>query len=272
MLPHDADTLRINFTLKILGKLEEPVGCNNPDFANKLKELIKAYNKTYKFEELAARYANNIASGRFLWNNRVGAESIKILVKHKNGDLEFNGYNYKLNQFEILPLSEDNLNRLISIIQNGLSGNTFEYLEIFAYAKLGFGQRVWPSQEMILNIPKGEKSKILFQLNNCAGIHSEKIGNALRTIDTWYKESDNDPIAVEPFGSVPTKGDAFRKSRIDFYTLLENWIKQKDITADEQHYIVAVLIRGGVFGEKDSTKNVESGGNSQESPDGEDQE
>lgn len=35
-LPHDSDTLRIDFTLKILGQLEEPTACNSPYFEENL--------------------------------------------------------------------------------------------------------------------------------------------------------------------------------------------------------------------------------------------
>ena len=89
----------------------------------------------------------------------------------------------------------------------------------------------------------------------CAGIHSEKIGNAIRTIDNWYTieniESVKAPIAVEPYGSVPNRGQAYRISKTDFYTLLINWLENEDISEDDQHFVVANLIRGGVFGGND---------------------
>ena len=87
-----------------------------------------------------------------------------------------------------------------------------------------------------------------------AGLHSQKIGNALRTIDTWYPEADQfGPISVEPFGSVTHCGTAYRqpKDKLDFYTLLDNWVlKGKVPEVEQQHYVMAVLVRGGVFGEK----------------------
>lgn len=251
-LPHDTDTLRLNFTLKVMGQLEEPASCNEPQFEDSLKAAVKKYRNDYQFKELAIRYANNIANGRFLWSNRVGAELITIQVKHGNQVWKFNGYEYELNHFTT-PAEGSDLDQLIKVIQEGLQGDRFEYLEIIVFAKLGFGQRVWPSQEMVLNIPKGEKSKILFQLNGCAAMHSEKIGNAVRTIDTWYSVSEDvRPIAIEPYGSVTSRGEAHRASRNDFYTLLGKWISNSaEVAEGEQHYIIATLIRGGVFGGKD---------------------
>jgi CRISPR-associated protein Csy3 len=249
-LPHDADTLRVKFTLKILGRLEEPTACNTPEFEEKVVVIVKAYHAEHQFKELATRYANNIVNGRFLWRNRVGAESVSIKVKHGEQSWLFNAYDYKLNEFSPSP-DDSNLPfaQLVTAIQNGLQGDGFEYLEITAFSKLGFGQHVFPSQEMVLNIPKGEKSKILFKLNDCAAMHSEKIGNALRTIDTWYTEDTiTRAIAVEPYGSVTSRGEAHRIAKNDFYTLFQKWLKDGDIPAEQQHYVIATLIRGGVFG------------------------
>lgn len=248
-LPHDADTLRVKFTLKILGRLEEPTACNTPAFEEKVIQIVEAYRTEHQFKELAARYVNNIVNGRFLWRNRVGAESVSIKVKHGEQNWSFNAYDYKLDKFTIPDDGNHPFAQLVSVFQKGLQGDGFEYLEITAFSKLGFGQHVFPSQEMVLNIPKGEKSKILFKLNDCAAMHSEKIGNALRTIDTWYTEDINTrAIAVEPYGSVTSRGEAHRIAKNDFYTLFLKWLKDGEIPVEQQHYVIASLIRGGVFG------------------------
>lgn len=252
-LPHDADTLRLSFSLKIMGQLDQPTACDDRGFKKKIVKAIASYRDNHQFSELAKRYANNIANGRFLWRNRCGAESVEIHVKHAEQVWNFDAYDNDLNQFT--PPSEgSDLGKLTTVIRNGLSGDKFEYLEVTAYAKIGVGQRVWPSQEMVLNIPKGEKSRILFKLGDCAAMHSEKIGNALRTIDTWYgaKVDNIRPIAVEPYGSVTSRGEAHRKTNNDFYTLLGKWLENsEDVPEEQQHFIIATLIRGGVFGGKD---------------------
>jgi CRISPR-associated protein Csy3 len=253
VLPHDADTLRVRFSLKIMGNLDQPTACDSPDFERKLVAAIDSYRGNHQFSKLAERYATNIVNGRFLWRNRCGAESIEIHVKYRDQVWKFNSYDYELNKFT-LPSDVNDFDKLTTVIRNGLSGEKFEYLEITAYAKVGVGQRVWPSQEMVLNIPKGEKTRILFNLNDCAAMHSEKIGNALRTIDTWYDaEVDGlQPIAVEPYGSVTSRGEAHRKKNNDFYTLLDKWLNNaEEVPEEQQHFIIAMLIRGGVFGGKD---------------------
>lgn len=251
-LPHDADTLRVKFTLKILGHLEEPTACNTPAFEEKVIEIVTAYRANHRFKELATRYANNIVNGRFLWRNRVGAESVSIKVKHGEQSWLFNAYDYKLDKFTSPDDGTHPFAQLATVIQNGLQGDGFEYLEITAFSKLGFGQHVFPSQEMVLGIPKGEKTKILFKLNDCAAMHSEKIGNALRTIDTWFSDDVSaKAIAVEPYGSVTSRGEAHRIAKNDFYTLFHKWLKDGEIPTEQQHYVIATLIRGGVFGGND---------------------
>jgi CRISPR-associated protein Csy3 len=134
-------------------------------------------------------------------------------------------------------------------------------LSIDAYAQLGKGQRIWPSQEMVLNSPKGEKSRHLFALKvngkDVSAMHCEKIGNALRTIDDWYpKFSETQlPIAIEAYGSVTQRGVAYRSSTNDFKSLLLKWLNadnNESIAEEERHFVVAMLIRGGVFGEGES--------------------
>ena len=58
-------------------------------------------------------------------------------------------------------------------------------------------------------------------------------------------------LTAAPYGAVTTLGTAFRqpKQKSDFYSLFDNWIlKDKEPSPEQQHYIMAVLIRGGVFG------------------------
>lgn len=262
MLPNDADTLRVRFTLKILGGAGNPSACNNSDYQQLLKNTVQEYVDNNGFSALAERYAYNIANARFLWRNRMGAEQIVVQVNHLvNGAVqshwEFEGFDFSLRNFEQPNNAQADFKALTRVIDEGLSGKTFSLLEIIVYARMGDGQEVYPSQELILDKgdKKGQKSKTLYQVNKVAGMHSQKIGNALRTIDTWYDDMDGiGPIAIEPYGSVTSQGKAYRqpKQKIDFYNLLDNWVL-KGKTPDEgnQHYVMATLIRGGVFGEKD---------------------
>lgn len=261
-LPSAADTLRVRFTLRVLGGAGTPSACNNAEYQAKLHGTVQQYATEIGFAELARRYAGNLANGRFLWRNRMGAEQIEVQVRQlTQGETTriwvFDALDFSLRHFDS---DAADLTTLADVIARGLAGQAYALLEVVAFARMGDGQEVYPSQELILDRgdKKGQKSKTLYTVGETAAIHSQKIGNALRTIDTWYPEGEANahigPIAVEPYGSVTSQGKAYRqpKQKADFYNLLDNWVlKDKPPAIGDQHYVMATLIRGGVFGEKD---------------------
>ncbi|MDU4002790.1 type I-F CRISPR-associated protein Csy3 [Pluralibacter gergoviae] len=249
-LPADADTLKVVFTLRVFGDLATPSVCNDMAYQDALQAVIGKYVQETGFSELALRYAANLANGRFLWRNRIGAEAVQITVTAGENDWHFDGYSYSLRDFS---QRDAQLKALAEVIERGLAGESWVMLTVEAQVKLGAGQEVFPSQELVLD-SNSKKSRVLYQVAGVAGIHSQKIGNALRTIDTWHPKADElGAIAVEPYGSVTSRGVACRqpKEKLDFYTLLDNWVtKGVAPEPDQQHFVMAVLIRGGVFGEK----------------------
>lgn len=257
-LPHDADTLKVGFTLRVLAGVGEPSACNKADYRAKLLDTVASYREAHGFGELACRYAANLANGRFLWRNRVGAEQVEVHVTQLQDGQAVQGWTFDALALGLRKLpTGGNIAELGSLIADGLSGRQHVLLQITAYVRVGAGQEVFPSQELILDRGRGDKSKTLYFVQQreqrIAAIHSQKIGNALRTIDTWYDgAADNGPIAIEPYGSVTTQGRAYRQPRQkqDFYTLLDNWVL-KDVAPapEQQHFVIATLIRGGVFGE-----------------------
>jgi CRISPR-associated protein Csy3 len=138
------------------------------------------------------------------------------------------------------------------------SDDDFLMLEVTAYAKVGKAQEVYPSEELVLDKGQGKKSKILYAVDGVSAMHSQKIGNALRSIDTWYPEfgteSGNGAIAIEPYGAVTNMGKAFRtpKEKKDFYTFFDKFAQGEKLeNIEDEHYVMAVLVRGGVFGQSD---------------------
>ena len=247
-LPLAHDTLKVSFSMRVVGNLGVPFGCNSPDFSKAIQSKTNDFKQNESLNLLSFRYAYNLANGRFLWRNRVGAESITIKIKADDDVFIFNAYDFSLGDFE-KPNDNAELNQLAEKIAKGLKGDaqSFVLIEVDAYVKLGHQQHVFPSQEMNM----GEKGKTLFQLEGCAAIHNVKIGNAIRTIDTWYEryEEQGQPIAIEPFGAVTQIGDAFRKNKKegDLYSLMIDWVNNGDLTPEQQAYVVGNLVRGGVF-------------------------
>lgn len=256
-LPMDCDTLKLEYTIKVLGGVERPSACNNASFAEKYRGVAKKYIEKTGFHELAQRYAANIANGRSLWRNRLGAEKIEVIVQEiveekAQKTWTFNAYDFSLRNFDNM----DGVSELADAIADALSGKrAYLLLKVQIFASIGEGQEVYPSEEMVFDKGKGEKSKILYQVGGIAAMHSQKIGNAIRTIDTWYPEfttANVGPIAVEPYGAVTTLGRAFRnpKEKVDFYTLFDKYATGEALDDEEkEHYVMAVLVRGGVFGQ-----------------------
>lgn len=258
-LPADVDTLKVSFTLRVLPDTGKPSACNSPEYEAKLRKIVGEYVEENQFTELAHRYAYNLANGRFLWRNRISAEQIQVVIEQVS-----RGQAAQTWKFDALELSlrhfdggkqQENLKAVGALIAKGLLGTEHVLLQITAFVRVGNGQEVFPSQELILDkgASDNKKSKKLYDVDGVAAIHSQKIGNALRSIDNWYEgANDGGPIAVEPYGSVTTLGKAWRqpKQKQDFYSLLDNWIlKDQKPVVDQQHYVIATLIRGGVFGD-----------------------
>lgn len=257
-LGSDQDTLKLTFTLKILSGVEKPSACNSAEFNASYAKSAKAYIDSEGFRDLALRYAANIANGRFLWRNRVGTEKIEVAVKVLNQcDRSAWLFDAKAVSTRYFDNPDPQIAELAGKIADALSGKTeFLLLEVNAYAQVGLAQDVYPSEELVLDkgSSKSKKSKILYEIDGIAGMHSQKIGNALRTIDTWYPgydEAQIGPIAIEPYGAVTNLGKAYRtpKDKADFYTLFDRFARGEKLAENDEHYVMAVLVRGGVFGE-----------------------
>lgn len=260
-LAPEHDTLNLQFTVKVLGGITEPSACNNALFKQSYRAAAASYIEKEGFTELARRYATNLANARFLWRNRVGAENIEVQVRARNSTVDqswvFDATQFGTKHFDG---NDSQIDALASYIARALaSENDFLLLDINCFAQVGRAQEVYPSEELVLDKGKGEKSKILYHVNGLAAMHSQKLGNALRTIDTWYPEfSDPEtsagPIAIEPYGAVTNLGKAYRTptAKQDFYSFFDVWARGEKLSRKEdEHYVMAVLVRGGVFGESD---------------------
>ena len=257
-LPAEADTLKVQFTLRVLGGAGTPSACNSAAYQAKLLATVEGYKQQQGFGELARRYAANLANGRFLWRNRAGAEQVEVTVEQMHNGQAAHTWSFDalaLNTRAIGAINTEakGLDVLGQAMAAGLTGSQHVLLRITAFVRQGAGQEVFPSQELILDKDSAGKSKTLYHVDGVAAIHSQKIGNAIRTIDTWYEGAEElGPIAVEPYGSVTTQGKAYRqpKQKLDFYTLLDNWLLKDQVPpVEQQHFVMAVLIRGGVFGD-----------------------
>ena len=162
-LPSDADTLKVQFTLRVLSGTGDPSACNDSGYRKKLMATIEGYAQQHGFFELAGRYAANLANGRFLWRNRIGAEQVEVRVAHvQDGkaaiEWSFDALQHSLRELSAPAADEAALASLAELITDGLAGDAHVLLQVTAFVRLGAGQEVFPSQELILDRGRGDKS------------------------------------------------------------------------------------------------------------------
>lgn len=247
------------------------------DFRAGFKDFVAKAKESDGIHEVARRYVRNIVNGRWLWRNRSVAEHIVVKVsetiEHDQSQTaksykliaEFNALDYSLKSFDDVS---ENEKKIANILVKGMQGDVSTGLHIEAIIDFGMGGvEVFPSQNYLEDKPKGF-SRSLYQLNPIrperqakdnqflgqAAIRDQKIGNALRTIDTWYDkflENDSKPIPIEPNGASLDAQDFFRvdkKIKDSAFDILKE-IRNLDPNSDKGMFLIACLIRGGVYSE-----------------------
>jgi CRISPR-associated protein Csy3 len=218
-------------------------------------------------KEVVRRYVRNIINGRWLWRNRIIAENITIQANVQNDPevFSFDALSYNLKSFDQASEQEQ---KLADTLLKGLTGeSTSAAIHIEAIIDFGMASiEVFPSQNYLEDKPKGF-ARSLYQLTpkkpdpkvfenqylGQAALRDQKIGNALRTIDTWYplfKENDEKPIAVEPNGA-NLEGQIFYRvgnDKVSAFDILKE-IDELDPNSDKGMFLIACLIRGGVYSE-----------------------
>lgn len=232
--------------------------------------------------EVSMRTARNILNGRWLWRNRSLGQSISITVTSNESTLIDNcdALSIPLNNFDNYTSDEQMLGGRICSM---LKGQNEGALSIEAKINLGFkgSVEVFPSQNYLSKKPDGF-ARPLYKLGIAdklkkytkgsdlqdfedirvmgqAAMRDQKIGNALRTIDTWYPDAKDQgyrPIPVEPEGANLESNSFFRKhsgSKCDSAFAYLSKMSALDPNSEQGMFLIASFMRGGVFGE--STKN-----------------
>lgn len=243
-LDHEHNTIRMDFGVKVIPVKNCISSCYSMEYQTELLNFIQDYDYT----TIAARYINNIVNGKFWWRNRFGASAIEVVIGCNGKKYIFDALAFNQNEFYT---DNEEINEIAAKMADAFSGriNVFD-IRVISFLKAGYGAEVFPSQEMKMDV----KEKLLFKVGDSAGMHSQKIGNAIRAIDTWYPEYENYgmPIAIEPYGVCKNIGKAFRMRNNSFFSILDSAIiKDKKISEEEMHYVMACIIRGGVFGIKE---------------------
>nr|WP_301289241.1 type I-F CRISPR-associated protein Csy3 [Natronocella acetinitrilica] len=269
ILPGDCAEVVLRFSVQFLANAMRAYSCNDESVLATLDRFSSAYAARGGFTELARRYFANLATGRFLWRNESAQDkAITLRIDELKATFAPALYDYSLEQF---AEQQDVIEQFVARIAEALTNRRKPaVMHVEAVGYLGAGAEVFPSQEFGAE-EKGEKiSRVLAAITTADGtrqaiFHSQKIGNAIRRIDTWYRDGAEDyPLPVEPFGIDQTFSRAYRvegKPKNDFYTLVENNLTDyiaaleagSDITGD-MHFVAACLVRGGVYSGKKGAK------------------
>ncbi len=278
--PPNATGIVVRFSMGFVPLDETLFATSDMAFRQHFLDFVERFRDSGELEEVCHRYARNVLNGRWLWRNRILAQVIRITVASKGQTLVETKAVPELKRFGDYTESERKLALAFAEAIRGLSSQRFE---IEGRIEFGFqgAVEVFPSQ----NYPGGKKpdgfARPLYKLNmigrrelgnilnsadvahyradmiemGTAALRDQKIGNAIRTIDTWYRdEPDPDPIPVEPNGASLKDNDFYRKGANSAFEIMRRMdaLQPGNGTLNpEAMFLLAIFLRGGVFSEKD---------------------
>jgi CRISPR-associated protein, Csy3 family len=281
-LPQGCDSVRLDFSVRILPMTRKPYACDNTDVGETYIEFVKEYARVGGFHTLAELYVWNIANARFAWRNRFQTDKSMVKVTFSTETIVFDPAKLSLEQVAdreqlsnaLVEGDKGAIDRFIAGVARGLSEMPFAF-EVSWQADMKPGQEIFPSQEYIreeVGKTKSDLSRVYAKLPtffsgegaNQASMHSQKIGAALRHIDVWHGDDTYGAIPVNPYGGVQETSAVLRKPRTNsFFDIRKN---AEDILASLRiaqstsdvpghiHFMMANLVRGGVFGSSKSSE------------------
>lgn len=270
--------LAVKFSYRTLPASQLLFACADVSYRNHIEGFIARYFKpgVAEFDEVCRRLSRNILNGRWLWRNQVlGSVSVKAIA----GENTYTSQGSRQRDFE--EYTQDEIKLAKEVIATGLNG---DHVVVNVEGRVDFGFQgaveVFPSQNMVTNKPDGfarslykvdplsigDLRSILSTSNKdgegagefsadmirmgYAALRDQKIGNAIRTIDTWYPGFSGRPIAIEPNGASLELNSVERKKHgaKDLLTQIDSMNPGSEFNPDAA-FIIALLLRGGVFSE-----------------------
>lgn len=281
MVPSGYAEVELSFSVRVLQSSRKPHACDSITVSETYAELATAYAGAGGYKFLAELYVWNIANGRFAWRNRFQSDSQRVQVCFDGRKLAFDPLMLSLKKpagvedlSDALILGDrSDLEALIEGIGAALAEGSFVF-DVSWIAAMREGQEIFPSQEYLREENKAklkDVSRILAKLPVFVGdyriqqasMHSQKIGAALRAIDIWHGDEDYGVVPVNPYAGDQETGKALRGAKNSFYALRKmpealiagaRDATSPDDISDEVHFVMANLVRGGVFGAKNTKK------------------
>ncbi|MEF8701212.1 MAG: type I-F CRISPR-associated protein Csy3 [Candidatus Accumulibacter sp. UW25] len=255
-LPENSKRLRLSFSMNVIAVSTTRQSCNDFIYTGKVRQFLESFMEAGGFDQIARLIVWRIASAAVLWRNRYGIEKT-VIVKGEGKEWRFNAEEVSSNTPDGFTAPDD----LVELI-SGAMGDKRKVLmlSVDTEVTIGFGQEVFPSQELEMKKEQNGKSKVLYFVpdGGCetAAMHPQKIGAAIRAFDIWHPEFANaGPLSIEPMGYSHQYQKSFRTvaTGTDLYAYLKaiddltTEIKTKGVADSRCVYLAACLMRGGVF-------------------------
>ncbi|WP_205617596.1 type I-F CRISPR-associated protein Csy3 [Pelomicrobium methylotrophicum] len=281
----DATGMQVSFSMSTILLKNALFACNDQNFRKSIDDFVERFADSGELREVCNRYARNILNGRWLWRNRILGQKITVSVKcGEEREIVQDATRRPSDTFGDYTEQEKELGGLL------FKSLTEVPLKFKVSAMIDFGMKgsfeVFPSQNYVDNKPEGF-ARSLYKRNMInrddlirlmrdenpdtfmkdiiymgdAYIRDQKIGNAIRTIDTWYEGGDDArPIPVEPKGANIETNEVKRENNSLFGLLLDldSLTPGVDRPNPDAMFVLANLVRGFLAGEKNE-KSESSG-------------
>jgi CRISPR-associated protein Csy3 len=266
-VPYRAKSIECSFSVSFSSELLKPYKCSDADVKKTLQEFVKLYNQRIGLEELIIKYLTNIALGTWLWHNTKRSYCVSIEIR----PWPWEGKPIIINDIRKYLKGESDTNDLLNweeLIEQVQEAFTDPMglciLEVKANLIKPTMAQLYPSQ-MFKEAAKKENNR-LYQSTIIDGIKSPimgcyKTGAAIAKIDTWYPDAEVS-IRVGHYGVDRENSTAYRHPNTgkDFFSILKRTdqfvdrlkdaeqLKQDEL--NDMHFLMANLIKGGLFQEK----------------------
>ncbi|WP_282111210.1 type I-F CRISPR-associated protein Csy3 [Shewanella algicola] len=268
-VPFGAKALECLLSVSFVPKILEPYKCSDEQVKQQLSKLLFLYNKKIGLEELVTRYLINISNGSWLWENSSRAYSTDIEITPwpwEHGPLIFE--DLRKNYADASCFKDyKHWNELVQLITNTLTTSSELFvLEVKATMQFPTCATIRPSQAFKRSA-KGEKNRVYqsTEINDQTSpiFGCFKTGAAIAMIDDWYPNAEK-TLRVGHYGVDKQNTVCYRAPETgkDFFSLLkrsdefvETLNSEETMTNEtikDLHFVVANLIKGGLFQQKGS--------------------
>ncbi|MBY8168085.1 type I-F CRISPR-associated protein Csy3 [Vibrio fluvialis] len=273
-VPFGASHVECCFSVSFCSELRKPYKCSSSSVKQTLVQLIELYETKISWTELATRYLMNICNGKWLWKNTRKAYcwNIELTPWPWNGEtVKFEDIRNKYMSRQDFENHKD-WSALVEMIKTAFSStNGLAIFEVKATLYLPTNAMIRPSQ-VFKEKESGSKSKSksqnsrVFQSTTIDGertpiLGAFKTGAAIAKIDDWYPGAI-EPLRVGKFGVHREDVTCYRHPSTgkDFFSILQQADHYIELlsgntapdqeTINDMHFLMANLIKGGMFQHK----------------------